>query len=88
MLKQKATFVWGQKDSALVESLVIHGIGDYLPKGSQVILLPRTGHFTPVEKESRLAFEKVLEWIADGEKGDLGEAVSEVYHGAVVSVRK
>jgi hypothetical protein len=87
-LKQRATFVWGQKDSALVESVAFYGIGDYLPKGSQVVLLPRTGHFTPIEKESRLAFEKVLEWVVGGEKGDLEQAVGEVYHGAIVSVNK
>jgi pimeloyl-ACP methyl ester carboxylesterase len=87
-LKQKATFVWGQKDPYLVESLVLHGIGDYLPKQSQVVLLPRTGHFTPIEKESRRAFEKVLEWIVCGEKEDLGQAVEEVYHGAVLLVNK
>lgn len=87
-LKAKATILWGQKDGALVEEVVLHGIGDYLCGDSQVVLLPRTGHFTPIERESRAAFERVVRWAVEGEMGDVGEAVKEVYHDASVCLRK
>jgi len=55
---------------------------------SQVIELPRSGHFTPIERESRVVFERVVEWAIDGEREDIGKVVEGCYEKAVVTVRK
>jgi hypothetical protein len=73
---------------ALEVHLALGGIADYLVQGSQVVLLPRTGHFTPIEKESRAAFAKAVEWAIGEEGEDIGDVVGSVYQGATVSVRK
>ncbi|KAK2767480.1 hypothetical protein FQN54_003637 [Arachnomyces sp. PD_36] len=87
-LRAKTTVIWGQQDTALSEHVMLEGIGDYLVQGSQVIMLPRTGHFTPMERGGSAAIEKVVEWSIKGEKGDIGTAVKSVYPGSVVTVRK
>jgi hypothetical protein len=91
-LRAPATILWGQKDQACTQRICLDGIGDYLAKGSQVVLLPRTGHWTPVEKESRIAFGRVIEWYVDGGdidgKGDVVSVVKRVYHDATLVARK
>lgn len=87
-LKASSTIVWGQKDIALDQRICLDGMGDYLVDDSQIILLPRTGHWTPVEPESRAALVKAVEWAAQGEKGEVGAAIQAVYPGAKVSVRR
>ena len=91
-LKTPATIIWGQKDQACTQRVCLDGIGDYLAKGSQVVLLPRTGHWTAVEKESRAALGSVIEWYADGGdlegRGDVAAVVKEVYHDATLMVKK
>ncbi|OXV06976.1 hypothetical protein Egran_05257 [Elaphomyces granulatus] len=86
-LKAKATFVWGKDDVAIDPHIALDGIGDYLAHNSQVIMLPRSGHFTPVELESRLVIEKVTEWAVRGEKEDVGAVAKAVYPEADVTVR-
>ncbi|PLB46785.1 putative capsule-associated protein CAP1 [Aspergillus steynii IBT 23096] len=85
-LKASATFVWGKADIALDPRLCLVGIGDYLVQNSQVIELPRSGHFTPLEQESRAALEKAVEWAVQGEKEDVGAAIQSCYPGAVVTM--
>lgn len=87
-LRANTTILWGQLDTALDEQVVMEGIADYLYQGSQVIVLPKTGHFTPMETGGSAALEKAVEWTIKGEKGDVGMAVKSVYPGAVVTVRK
>ncbi|EAS32885.2 alpha/beta hydrolase [Coccidioides immitis RS] len=87
-LKANATVLWGQSDVALDSHLALEGIADYLVHGSQVIVLPRTGHFPQVEVESRVALEKVIEWAVRGEKGDLETFVRSKYPDAKAVVRK
>lgn len=86
-LKAKATIVWGMEDVALNAHLNLDGIADYLSRDSQVITLPRAGHHTPVEKESMVALQKVVEWAVAGEEGDVGLVAKAVYPGAAVTVR-
>lgn len=88
VLKAQATVIWGQKDSALEPQLCLDGISDYLDSNSQVIMLPRSGHFTPIEKESRSVLELTIEWAVKGEEDDIGSVISIDYPGAVLSVRK
>ncbi|EAU36344.1 conserved hypothetical protein [Aspergillus terreus NIH2624] len=87
-LKAPATVLWGKQDIALDPRLCLDGISDYLVADSQVIELPRSGHFTPLEKESALALEKAVEWAVQGEKNDIVAVLQACYAGAVVKVRK
>ena len=91
-LRAPATIIWGQRDQACTEKICLEGIGDYLAKGSQVVLLPRSGHWTVVEKESRKVMGTVIEWyVAGGDldgTGDVGKIVSEVYKGSTVPIRR
>jgi pimeloyl-ACP methyl ester carboxylesterase len=86
-LKANATVVWGLNDDALDPRLNFDGIGDYLVHNSQVITLPRSGHFTPVEQESGSALQKIVEWAVAGEKDDVDPVVKAVYPGASVTLR-
>jgi len=86
-LKANATFVWGKNDLAIDPHLSLDGVSDYLAHNSQVVMLTKSGHFTPVELESRLALEKVTEWAVRGEKEDIGDVLKAVYSGAEVTVR-
>ncbi|PGH08363.1 hypothetical protein GX51_01189 [Blastomyces parvus] len=87
-LQANATVLWGEMDTALEPQVMLDGIADYLVHGSQVVMLPRTAHFSPMEVEGRRAIEKAVEWAVDGEKGDVGAVVASVYPDAVVTVRK
>lgn len=87
-LKASATIVWGKADIALDPRLSLVGIGDYLVQNSQVVELPRSGHFTPLEKESLAALEKAVEWAVQGEREELGAVIQGCYPGAAVTVRK
>ena len=55
-----ATIIWGEKDLACSKAICLDGIGDYLAKDSEVTLLPRSGHWTPIEVESRAALARVI----------------------------
>jgi len=87
-LKANATVLWGTQDKVLDPHLALEGIADYLVHGSQVVLLPRTAHFTPMEKEGRAAFAKVVEWAIGDERIDVEAAIGEAYPGICVMVRK
>lgn len=87
-LQANATILWGVTDPALDSHLMLEGISDYLVHGSQVITLPRTGHFTPMEVEGRTALEAALKWTITGEESDLGSDVAAVYRDASVLARK
>ncbi|KAH8692847.1 putative alpha/beta hydrolase [Talaromyces proteolyticus] len=86
-LRAKATVVWALNDHALDQRLNLDGIGDYLVHNSQVISLPRSGHFTPIERESGVALQKIVEWAVAGEKEDVNSVVQAVYPGASVTLR-
>lgn len=87
-LKAPSTIIWAKKDLALQPQLCLDGISDFLASRSQVIELPRSGHFSPVEHESRLALEKAAEWAAKGEREDIGTIILASYPKSTVTVRK
>lgn len=87
-LKAFSTIIWGKNDIALQPQLCLDGISDYLASHSQVIELPRSGHFTPIERESRVALAKAAEWAAKGEREDIGAVISASYPKCTVSIRK
>ncbi|KAJ5351100.1 hypothetical protein N7452_000074 [Penicillium brevicompactum] len=84
-LKASTTVFWGKEDLALDPRICLDGMSDFLVQGSQVVLLPRTGHWTPVEVESRAALIKAVEWTVQGEKGDIGAALETSYPGVQVT---
>jgi len=75
-LKTPSTIFWGKKDIALHTAICLDGMSDFIPKDSQVILLPNSGHFTPIEPESREALTKAIQWAIEGEQGDIGAVLS------------
>jgi len=90
-LKAPATIIWGKKDHACTEAICLDGIGDYLARGSQVLMLPKTGHWTPIEKVSRETLKAVLERLiqtGDVQKKDLQAIAKETYPNATVSIEK
>ncbi|OJD17012.1 hypothetical protein AJ78_02856 [Emergomyces pasteurianus Ep9510] len=87
-LQANTTILWGEGDTALDQNVMLEGISDYLVRGSQLVMLPRTAHFSPMEVEGRAAIEKAVEWAVCGEKGDVGAMIADVYPGAVATVRK
>ena len=88
VLKAYSTVIWGKDDLALEPQLCLDGISDFLVSQSQVVELPRSGHFTPIERESRVALAKAAEWAAKGEREDIGTVISACYPRSVVTVRK
>ncbi|KKK14704.1 hypothetical protein P175DRAFT_0516243 [Aspergillus ochraceoroseus IBT 24754] len=87
-LKASTTVLWGKADTALNPQLCLDGISEYLVKDSHVVELPNSGHFTPLERESRIAITKTVEWAAKGEREDIGAIIQACYPSATVTVRK
>jgi hypothetical protein len=90
-LKAPATIIWGKQDHACHLPICLDGVGDYLARDSQVLMLPGTGHWTPIEKDSRETVRVVLERLVqngDLEKKDLQEIVKETCPNAFVSIDK
>lgn len=88
-LNSSATVIWGKKDLAMSKQICVDGLIDYLPRDSEIVLLPRSGHWTPVEPDSRAALARVVGLYAGGQdelvvgKASITKYVSEVYDGAV-----
>ncbi|KAJ5654365.1 hypothetical protein N7490_001368 [Penicillium lividum] len=74
-LKAPSTVFWGKKDIALHPAICLDGMADFIPKDSQIVLLPESGHFTPIELESRVALTKAVEWAIEGEQCDIGDVL-------------
>lgn len=68
--------------------ICLDGLADYLVADSQLVELPLSGHFTPLEQESQVALEKAVEWAVKGEKEDIGAVIKACYPTAVVTLRK
>jgi len=87
-LKAPATVVWAENDLALLPKVMLHGLPDYLTKDSQIMLLPKCGHWPQIEPKARDAFEEVLNWVVKGEQGDVMARVHAVYPLAKEFARK
>lgn len=87
-VKAPSTMLSGKIDKFLDSRMCLDGISDCLVCNSQIIELPRSGHFTPIEPESRAALEKTLEWAIKGEQGDIGAVISACYPDSVVTIQK
>jgi hypothetical protein len=83
--------LWGEKDQACSRPICLDGIGDYLAKDSEVTLLPRSGHWTPVQKDARPALATVISLFAGRDAKPVARMtpeVQKVYEGAVLMVKK
>jgi len=90
-LKAPVFILWGEKDPACSKPLCLDGIGDYLAKDSEVTLLPRTGHWTPVEPESRAALATVIGLYAGKDATavpNMTPNVQKVYDGALMMAKR
>lgn len=93
VLHAPATILWGERDQACSKAICLDGIGDYLSKDSEVVLLPNSGHWTPIEPESRAALASVIALYAgNGNEGKgpmtATKQVNTVYKGATMMVKK
>jgi hypothetical protein len=64
------TFVWGEKDFACTDAIALEGVGEFLTPGSQVVKLPGSGHWTPIEPEACGVFIEVVQWAIDEGEDD------------------
>lgn len=91
-LRAPSTILWGEKDVIVGKEICLDGVGDYLSRGSEVILLPRTAHWVPIEEEGRYALIKIIGLCAAATVNEMPaymtKDVGEVYRGAVSMVRK
>ncbi|RMZ89280.1 hypothetical protein DV736_g3499, partial [Chaetothyriales sp. CBS 134916] len=90
-LQAPLTMLWGEKDLACTMPICLDGIDAYLAPNSEVTLLPRSGHWTAIEKESRTAVAKLLALYAAG--GDAAvpsvtNAIRESYPGATLKAKR
>ncbi|KAF7594269.1 hypothetical protein BBP40_009821 [Aspergillus hancockii] len=83
-LQTKATILWGMEDMFLESGLSLGGVSDYLVGDSQVLKLPRSGHWVPLEPEGRAVMGRVVEWAVRGEKEGIEDVVRGSYPGVVV----
>lgn len=90
-LKAPTYVLWGEKDRACSRPMCLDGLGDYLGKDSEITILPRSGHWTPVEAESRLAVATAIGSYAGKYTNPVSKMTSEVqkrYPDAVLMVKK
>ncbi|KAJ5748368.1 uncharacterized protein N7511_010064 [Penicillium nucicola] len=87
-LKASSTIIWGEQDIALDKRICLDGMADFLVNNSQIVLLPRSGHWTPIETESSAALIAAVEWAVQGEHGDIETPLAKTYPGAKITARR
>jgi hypothetical protein len=90
-LNAPAYVLWGEKDQACSKPLCLDGLCDYLARDSEITLLPRSGHWTPVEKESRVALATIIALSVGKDAKPVPKMTAEVqkvYQDAVMMVKK
>lgn len=90
-LNGPAYVLWGEKDLACSRPICLDGLGDYLAKDSEVTILPRSGHWTPVAQESRVALATAIGLFAKKDAElvpKMTAEVQKVYEGAVLMTKK
>lgn len=91
-LRAPSTILWGEKDIALSKAICLDGITDYLAKDSEVILLPQSGHWVPVEKHSRKVLGQIVRMFANGDSKStpsyIATKVQQIDPGATLLAKK
>lgn len=67
-LQVPATVIWGIKDHVLMPEICLDDVHKYLAPRSEVISLPRTGHWVPIETESIQVILEVLRYHTDSHR--------------------
>jgi hypothetical protein len=89
VLGAPTTVIWGRDDVAIENFLAIEGLGDYFGvRGSQLVVIGRCGHWTPVERLGAPVFEAVVEWALAGERVPLRKWFGDDYPLVTVSIEK
>jgi hypothetical protein len=91
VMQAPVTVLWGEKDPSCGRPMFLDGMGDYITKDSEIVVLPRSGHWTPIETDSRQALAHVVALYAAGEedsKNSITEFVKEVYRDAYQMAKK
>lgn len=90
-LKAPTYVLWGEKDQACGRAICLDGLGDYLGKNSEITLLPRSGHWTPVQQNSRTVLAKMINLCAGKDAKpvpNMTHEVAKLYEGAVLVAKK
>ncbi|KAL2426456.1 hypothetical protein ABEF95_006867 [Exophiala dermatitidis] len=90
-LKAPTYVLWGENDTACSRPICLDGLGDYLGKDSEVTILPRSGHWTPIERESRPALALAIASFAKRHAEpvpNMTANVRQVYPDAVLMAKK
>jgi len=90
-LKAPTYVLWGEKDQACGRAICLDGLGDYLGKNSEIILLPRTGHWTPVQQNSRTVLAKMINLCAARDAkpvSKMSDEVAKLYEGTILITKK
>jgi hypothetical protein len=88
-IKAPTTVIWGKNDVAIENCLALEGFGDYFgAKGSQLVMVGKCGHWTPVEKQGAPIFEEVIEWALQGEHGTLRMRLGDNFPLVKIQVEK
>jgi pimeloyl-ACP methyl ester carboxylesterase len=79
-IKAPVTVIWGKRDIAIENAIALEGFRDYFAvKNSQLIMVSRCGHWSPLEKQGFPIFEEVIEWTITGEQGSLRNKLGDNY---------
>jgi pimeloyl-ACP methyl ester carboxylesterase len=89
VLGAPTTVIWGREDVAIENCIAIEGLGDYFGvRGSQLVVIGRCGHWTPVERLGAPVFEMVIEWTLAGEQVSLKRWFGDDYPLVTISIEK
>lgn len=89
VLGAPTTVIWGREDIAIENCIAIEGMGDYFGvRGSQLVVIGRCGHWTPVDRLGESVFEAVVEWSLAGERMPLKRWFGDDYPLVTVSIEK
>ncbi|KAL4932064.1 alpha/beta fold hydrolase [Aspergillus undulatus] len=83
-LNVATTVIWGLKDHVMLPEICLDGIHAYLAPRSEVIVLPNSAHWVPIDTEGvRVILAVLKHHTAEWQDGRIGEKMlNEVYRGA------
>ena len=61
-LNARSTIIWGVHDIALDMRMALSDIENYLPSGSCVVTVPKSGHWLPLNEDGESAIEESILW--------------------------
>ncbi|KAL4962774.1 alpha/beta fold hydrolase [Aspergillus stella-maris] len=84
LLKAPTTVIWGLKDHVMLPEICLDGLHAFLAPPSEIIVLPRSAHWVPVDTEGiRVLLAVLKHHTTDKQDGRINEiTLDEVYRGA------